>query len=112
VGDKEGMFLSLAYDVRKAYERQRVIIKPPEHYEEVGVRYGVKIPWAALLIQQRVLRASLGYLDHSAKTQAITYALEAIVEEAILEDFQVQGKDVIQGWKRINPSQPAVLDRL
>lgn len=45
VREKEGMFLSLAYDVRKAYERQREIILPPPHYDEMGVRYGVQILW-------------------------------------------------------------------
>jgi hypothetical protein len=36
VRDKEGMFLGLAYDVRKAYERRREIIPPPPHYDEMG----------------------------------------------------------------------------
>ena len=97
------MFVHLAYDVRKAYERQRGILEPPEHYEEMGIRYGVKILWPVLLLQQRMLRCSLGYLDHAAKTQAIAYALEAIIEEALLEDFQAQGKDVITGWQRVDP---------
>lgn len=109
--DKEGMFLSLAYDVRKAYERQREIFEPPQH-EEVGVRYGVQVLWPVLLVQQRVLRASLSYLDHTAKTQAIAYAMEAVVEEALLEDFQAHGNELIKGWKRINPLHPDVFDRL
>ncbi|MGE6743982.1 DUF6904 family protein [Allorhizobium pseudoryzae] len=41
--DKEGSFLGLAYDVRKALEQQREIIQPPKHFEEIGVRYGVQI---------------------------------------------------------------------
>jgi hypothetical protein len=35
------MFLGLAYDERKAYEQQREILQPHQHYEEIGVRYGV-----------------------------------------------------------------------
>lgn len=31
VRDKEGLFLGLAYDVRKAYEQQREIIPPLPH---------------------------------------------------------------------------------
>lgn len=112
VRDKEGMFLGLAYDVRKACERQREILEPPEHYEEMGIRYGVRILWPVLLLQQRTLRYSLAYLDHAAKTQAITYALEAIIEEALLEDFQAQGKDVITAWQRIDPAYPDVFDML
>lgn len=85
--DKEGVFLGLAYDVRKAYEQQREVLQPPQHYKEVGVRYGVKILWPVLLPQNRMLRLSLAFLNHSAKTQAIAYALEAIIEEALREYF-------------------------
>ena len=112
VRDKEGMFLVLAYDVRKAYERQREILKPPKNYEEIGVRCGVKILWPVLLLQQRMLRYSLAYLDHAAKTQAITYALEAIIEGALHEDFQAQGKGLVTGWQGINPAHPDVFDML
>lgn len=112
VRDKEGMFLGLAYDVRKAYERQREILEPPEHYEEMGTRYGVRILWPVLLLQQRMLRCSLGYLDHAAKTQAIAYALEAIIEEALLEDFQSGGKDAITGWRRVDPAHPEIFGML
>lgn len=112
VREKEGMFLGLAYDVRKAYERQREIILPPSHYDEMGVRYGVQILWPVLLLQQRMLRHSLAYLDQSAKTQAITYALEAVIDEALREDFGAQGKDAVTLWQRINPAQPEVFEML
>jgi len=112
VRDREGMFLGLAYDVRKAYERQREIIPPLPHYEEMGIRYGVRILWPVLLLQQRMLRLSLAYLDHSAKTQAIGYALEAIIEEALREDFGTQAKDAVSLWQRIDPAQPGVFDLL
>jgi len=85
--DKEGSFLGLAYDVRKAFERQREVIRPPKHFEEIGVRYGVQILWPVLLLQQRLLRQSLAFLSHTAKTQAITYALEAVIEDALREDL-------------------------
>ena len=63
------------------------MVEPPEHSEEIGIRYGVRILWPVLLLQHRMLRSSLAYLNHTAKTQAIAYALEAIIEEALLEDF-------------------------
>jgi len=112
VKDKEGMFLSLAYDARKAYEQQREILQPPEHSEEIGVCYGVKILWPVLLLQHRMLRLSLAFLDHTAKTQAIAYALEAIIEEALREDFGTQGARTIALWQRLDPAQPAVFDLL
>lgn len=55
VKDKEGAFLGLAYDVRKAYEQQREVIQPPQNFEEIGVRYGAKILWPVLLLQHRLL---------------------------------------------------------
>ncbi|MDN7892858.1 hypothetical protein QZM93_30050 [Burkholderia cepacia] len=86
----DGPFLGLAYDVRKAYEQQREILKPPKGYEETGVRYGVEILWPVLLVQHRMLRVSLGYLDHSRHHQAITYALEAVIEAGLREDWTGQ----------------------
>jgi len=54
IKDEEGPFLGLAYDIRKAYERQREILPPPPHCEEMGTRYGVQILWPVLLLQQRI----------------------------------------------------------
>ncbi|GEC33921.1 hypothetical protein N181_29300 [Sinorhizobium fredii USDA 205] len=112
VTDKEGMFLSLAYDVRKAYEQQREVLQPPQHYEEMGVRFGVKILWPVLLLQHRLLRLSLAFLNHSAKTQAIAYALEAIIDEALREDFGAQAERAVALWQRLNPAQPSVFEML
>lgn len=112
VKDKEGMFLGLAYDVRKAYEQQREVLQPPQHIEEMGIRYGVGILWPVLLLQQRLLRLSLAFLDHSAKTQAMAYALEAIIDEALREDFGAQGELAVALWQRLDPAQPSVFDML
>ena len=78
----------------------------------MGVRYAVKALWPVLLVQQRMLRHSLAYLDQSAKTQAIAYALEAIIDEALREDFGAQGKEAVSLWQRINPAQPEVFKML
>lgn len=112
IKDKEGMFLGLAYDVRKAYEQQREVLQPPQHIEEMGIRYGVGILWPVLLLQQRLLRLSLAFLDHSAKTQAMAYALEAIIDEALREDFGAQGELAVALWQRLDPAQPSVFDML
>jgi hypothetical protein len=110
--DKEGSFLGLAYDVRKAFEPQREIIPPPKHYEEIGVRYGVQILWPVLMLQQRLLRQSLAFLNHTAKTQAITYGLEAVIEEALREDFGAQAGHIIDLWQRLDPAQSEVFDMM
>ena len=82
VRDKEGVFLALAYDARKAIEGQRQVLKPPAGRPEIGVRYGVESLWPTLLLQSRMLRDSLAYLPATLELQAITYALEAVIEYA------------------------------
>lgn len=74
--DKEGSFLGLAYDVRKAYERQLEVIKAPENCPEIGTRFGVKILWPVLLVQCRMLRSSMSYIDTTKWHQAVAYNLE------------------------------------
>jgi hypothetical protein len=112
VKDKEGIFLGLAYDVRKAFEGQREIIKPPKHTPEFGVRYGVKILWPTLLLQQHIIRTSLAFLDHGRRYQALTYALEAAIEEGLMEDFGALGPKIIKAWGRLNGSDPNLLEKL
>jgi len=112
VKDKEGSFLGLAYDVRKAYERQREVIKPPKHFEDIGVRFGVQILWPVLMLQQRLLRQSLAFLDHNAKTQAIAYALEAVMEDGLREDFGEQAALLINLWQRLDAAHPQVFDMM
>jgi len=95
-----------------AYEKQRQIIEPPQFYEEIGIRYGVEILWPVIILQQRMLRTALGYIDHSKRHQAITYALEAVIEEAIKDDFEEYSPGVISGWNHIDPHLPALENKL
>ena len=87
VRDKEGVFLGLAYDVRKAFERQRRVLEAPEDRPEAGLRFGVEILWPVLLVQTRMLRSSLAFIDTDKWTQAFAYGLEAVIESALKADF-------------------------
>jgi hypothetical protein len=78
----------------------------------LGTRYGTQILWPVILVQQRVLRGSLAYLDHSRKHQAITYALEAVVEDALTEDFGRQGAAAVERWQRLDLLDRDLLDKL
>jgi hypothetical protein len=109
IEDKEGMFLGLAYDARKAFERQRTVIKPEKHFPEMGVRYGVEILWPVLLLQCRLLRCSLAYFDSSKRQQAITYALEDVIETAIDEAYGAEAASIALEWRRMDASQPVVV---
>lgn len=101
----EDQFLCLAYDVRKAYEGQRKILKPkPPNYEGYGVRYGFQIIWPRILFEQRMLRKALGYMDHSRGHQAITYELEAVIEVGLREAFGPQSEHLEALWQRLDPN--------
>lgn len=106
VADKEGLFLALAFDARKAYERQREVIKAPEHFEEIGTRYGVKILWPVLLLQCRMLRASMAFMDTTKWQQAVAYNLEAVIESALRDDFGAQSKVLVERWMQLDPAHP------
>lgn len=112
VKNKEGMFLGLAYDLRKAFECQREIIKPPKHAPEFGVRYGVKILWPTLLLQHQVIRHSLAFMSHDRRYQALTYGLEATIEDGLTEDFGASGPSIVKAWEHLNLADPDILDRL
>lgn len=112
IDDEEVVFLGLAYDLRKAYEQQREIIPPPDGHEEIGTRFGVEILWPVLMVQQRLLRVSLSYMDHSKRHQAVTYALEALMEDAVAEDFGGRAARIYQLWQRIDPASPWPMAKL
>lgn len=104
--DKEGAFLGLAYDARKAYEQQREVIKPPEHLPEIGPRFGVEILWPVLLVQCRILRSSMAFFDTTKWQQAVAYNLEAVIESALEADLGPQSGILLDRWMRINPAHP------
>lgn len=107
VRNKEGVFLGLAYDIRKAYEGQRKKLKSPEGYPEIGPRFGVEILWPVLLVQSRILRTSMAFIDTDKGAQANAYALEHVIECALKADFGGDfGAVLIEAWMRINPAHP------
>lgn len=112
IHDKEGVFLGLAYDVRKAYTGQRRIIKPSKDFKVNGERYGVEILWPILLAQSRMLRVALGYFDSTKRQQSMAFLLEALIEEAVRKDFDNKAEVIIDHWLRINPSNPWVEEKL
>ena len=112
IKDKEGLFLNLAYDIRKAYEQQREILEAPHEYEEMGLQYGVQQILPVILLQHRMMRTSLGYFDHSKMHQAMTYALEDVLENVVREIFKGDAQAIIDRWQWIDPAYPGVFDLL
>jgi len=112
VRDVEGVFIGLAYDVRKAFERQREIIEPPKNFEEQGVQYGVKILWPVLLAQHRILRTSLSFIDSGKNHQAVTYALEWVIETALQDDFEDLAPLIKDKWLQLDPQVPSLEEKI
>lgn len=105
IRNKEGLFLGLAYDVRKAYEGARQKLAPPKGLPEIGPRFGVEILWPVLLLQSRILRASMAYIETSKRMQAHAYALESVIETGLREDFGGDlAASIAEHWERIDPT--------
>ena len=116
IRDKEGFFLAFAYDIRKAYEGQRAKRKPNPDVLHAGPVLGVEILWPTLLVQTRMLRASLGFMDSTKRHQAYTYALEAIIEEGLARDFGTGYDAIHEQYLMLSPEHPfleeAILSRV
>jgi len=113
VGENDrGDFLGFAYCIRVAYEGRDEVRRPPPYAAEVGTRYGAKLLWPVVLLHQRIVRVSLGYFDHSARHQAAAYALEAVIEEALKEDFGSKSPTIVDRWQRLDPRCSDSLARL
>lgn len=71
----------------------------------MGIRFGVRIIWPVLLWQARTLRESLAFIDSTKAMQAQAYALEAVIEHGLREDFGPNiGEQIIAEMGRIQPT--------
>lgn len=102
IQDREGFFLALAYDARKAIENKENRFES----EDQGLFYGFKILWPVLLLQTRMLRASLAFFDSTKEQQAVAFALEAVVEVGLHADFQGQEAALQAAYEHIDPAHP------
>lgn len=112
IRDKEGFFLAFAYDIRKAYEGQRTKRRPNPEVPHAGRMLGVEILWPTLLVQARMLRASLGFMDSTKRHQAYTYALDAIIEEGLAQDFGSDYKAIHEQYLMLSPEHPYLEDAI
>ncbi|MFY0992640.1 DUF6904 family protein [Halomonas sp. C05BenzN] len=97
----ENVLLTLAYDIRKAYEKRRVTLKPPENYPEIGPRFGVEVLWPVLLLQCRLLRASLAFFDNTKRQQSMVYLLEDVVQQGLASDFGDKASKITESVERL-----------
>lgn len=59
-----------------------------------------------------MLREALAFMDSTKLQQAMTYALEAVVEDAIEAAFGPKAAGVKAAYQRINPRDPAPEQKL
>ncbi len=69
IRDKEGFFLGLTYDLRKAYEQRRKQ-EADAMCPEAGIRLGVEVLWPTVLVQCRQLRDSLAFIEPQQRTSS------------------------------------------
>jgi hypothetical protein len=106
IRDKGGFFLGLAYDLRKAYEGQRLTLK--EDHPEVGPRMGFEVLWPTIMVQCRQLRDSLAFIDHGKEHQSFAYELEFVVEQALEAEFPENASKIRVQWDRLSARHPFV----
>lgn len=99
---EDDFFLALAYDLRKAFSGSREVYRPPEESPEIGLRFGVKMLWPTILVQTKILRACLSCTKINAGHQAIAYALEDVVQNAIKSEFKDNSSAVESAWTKID----------
>lgn len=90
--------LSIAYELRKAYEGNREIIK-----DEVArtTYFSTNIDWPGILFYSSYLRYRAGFCPTSKENQANLYRLEFCIEKALLEYDYKTGVDVLEQSRTI-----------
>ena len=85
--------LGLAYDLRKAKEKQREVRKLGTEKEDSVNYKGVDVLWPYFLVQVALLRHYAGYRDTDRKDQACLYLLESCAITSLLAHDPKVGKE-------------------
>ena len=108
----EGLTLSLAYDIRKAYEGQRESDKKIIWNDELSI-YGVEQVWPTFLTQVALLRTGLAFVNSSKLEQSQMYLLEDFAEKAIAGSFPKEANRITACFHRlVGIQEKQVKDRL
>jgi hypothetical protein len=108
IRDREGLFLALAYDFRKAFEGRRYIRKPKSREGVESGVVGFEILWPTLLVQCRMLRESLGFIDTTKWHQVLAYSLEALIEDGLKLDFPAISTNIHRAYRALDPTHPCL----
>ena len=97
IEDKEGFVLSLAYDVRKAMEGQRLKAWRQNLNDKTRI-YGVQLLWPLILIQIGLLREAMAFLPTTKREQATLFEFEYVLEAAVRQALPVTADEL---WLRV-----------
>jgi hypothetical protein len=87
--------LSIAYKIRKAYERKQQKIIDKEHG---SIDYATNIDWPAVLFYASFLRHAAGFCPTTKKDQANLYRFEYCIESALVSyDYNI-GTDILRWY--------------
>ena len=97
ITDKEGFVMALAYDARKAYERQRLMRSYSDPYDDARSQsiYGVEISLPLLIVQIAVLRYAMAFMPTSKLDQSIMYELEFNLESLLKKEIPKKAEAII-----------------
>ncbi len=87
--DLSEFILGLAYDIRKAYERQREIINLDGADDKQVTYYGVDVIFPCFILQLAALRGACAFTVVNRNQQSMLYGLEWAVESA-MNDFDAK----------------------
>lgn len=101
IENKEGFVLSLAYDLRKAYEGQRNKGYRDHFGKDRCTIYGVEVLWPILLLQVSVLRHAMSFIPTNKREQSLMFELEYIVESALRDAIPITADALIRRMSSI-----------
>ena len=102
--------LGLAYEIRKAFDRFRLVQEMSWYGEDTKPVYGTELPFVPILLQANILRGSAAYTPLSTRERAILLSFEACIHEALNEGFGKAGDVIlnISGRLRSGPWEQVV----
>jgi len=112
IEDKEGFVISLAYDIRKAYQGQRSQDFRDHPETDRCSIYGVELLWPLLLVQVGVLRQAMAFMPTNKLDQAIMFEFEFVVECAVREAMPITADEVIHRIRQLGCTSYIHLDKV
>lgn len=107
----EGLVMSLAYTLRKAFEGQRQSTNL-EHFNDKMKLYGVEQVWPTFIVQSALLRNGLAFGPSSKLEQSMMYQIEHALEVALHAAFPLTASDILDALRKLSSYTEAATTEL